>query len=254
MYHEFHALDYIVYGYLQLGQDAAARRVVAVGDSVTQADERGAFTTSYNRNALAARLALERNDWAAAANLAIPAAAPATLGAVTRFARGIGAARSGDTTRAREEVVALTQIEATLTGQPGYNWARIVGIKRRAVEAWLALAAHDTAAAVRLAREAADMEDVTEKHPVTPGELLPARELYGDLLLAVGSPADARAAYDATLLREPHRARAIYGSARAAELAGDRTAARQRYQEFLTQMQRADGDRAEIARAREASR
>jgi len=256
LYHEFHALDYMVYGYLQLGQDAAARRIAGYADTMTQADAQrgGAFISSYNRLALAARVALERSDWAAAAKLPVPAAAPATLGAVTRFARGIGAARSGDTAQARAEVAALAAIETSLAGQPGYNWSRVVGIKRRAVEAWLALAVKDTASALRLAGEAADMEEVTEKHPVTPGELLPARELYGDLLLAVGRHAEARAAYDATLRREPNRARSLFGSARAAELAGDRAGARTRYDAFLAQMKTADGDRVEIARARESLR
>ena len=258
LYHEFHALDYMVYGYLQLGRDAAARQLAAHADSLTQADAQGggAFITSYNRLALSARVALERGDWAAAARLPLStSAAPASLGAVTRFARGIGAARSGDAAQARAEAAAMVELEtAAAGGTQGAYWSRVVGIKRRAVEAWIALATRDTAGALRLAQEAADMEDVTEKHPVTPGELLPARELYGDLLLEVGRYADARAAYDATLLREPRRARAIFGAARAAQLAGDQAGSRRRYDEFLAQMKNGDGDRVEIARAREALR
>jgi len=237
LYDEFHALDYMTYAYLQMGQDAAARRIARLADSLTPADEQGAFITSYNRAAVAARVALERNDWSAAARLPIRPVSPATLGAVTRFARGIGAARSGDTTQARAELTALTEIEAALTGQAGYNWARIVGVKRRAVEAWLTFAKGDTTRALSLAQEAADIEDVTEKHPVTPGELLPARELYADMLLAVGRPGDARAAYEATLKREPNRARSLFGAGR--------------YREFLRQMEKGDGDRAEIAQARQ---
>ena len=122
------------------------------------------------------------------------------------------------------------------------------------MEAWLAFATGDTAGALRLAKEAADIEDVTEKHPVTPGELLPARELHADMLLASGRYADARAAYDATLTREPNRARSLFGAARAAELAGDRVQARQRYDEYLVLMKAADGDRIELAKARAALR
>jgi tetratricopeptide (TPR) repeat protein len=254
-YHEFHALDYMVYGYLQLGQDAAARRIAVLADSLNQVDAQGSFITSYNRLALAARVALERNDWSAAAKLPLPAAAPAALGAVTRFTRGIGAARSGDTAQARGEVAALAELETAATSGPqGAYWSRVVGIKRREVEAWLAFARGDTTGALRLAQEAADVEDGTEKHPVTPGEILPARELYADMLMSVGRHADARAAYNATLVREPRRARAIFGAARAAELAGDRADARRRYEEFLTQMKTADGDRVEIARAKEFTR
>jgi len=255
-YHEFHALDYMVYGYLQLGQDAAARRIVAEAGSLVAVEGAGNIIASYNGNALASRFALEREDWSAAARLPIPAGASGiALGAVTRFARGIGAARARDTARARAEITALAELEtAVANGPQGAYWSRVIGIKRTAVASWLALAQGDTAGALRLAAEAANVEDVTEKSPVTPGELLPARELYGDLLLAVGRYADARAAYDATLRREPRRARAIFGAARAAQLAGDRAGARTRYEEFLTQMKSADGDRAEIARAREALR
>ena len=254
-YHEFHALDYMVYGYLQLGRDVDARRLAALADSLNQVDAQGPFITSYNRLALGARVALELNDWSAAVRLPLTPAAPATLGAVTRFARGIGAARSGDTAQARAEAAAMLELEAAaVNGPQGAYWSRVVGIKRRAVEAWLAFATHDTARALRLAKEAADLEDQTEKHPVTPGEILPARELYADLLLELGRPADAQAAYEATLQREPNRARSLYGAARAAELAGDRTAARQRYDQFLAQMKAANGERPEITRARRSLR
>ena len=238
-YHEFHALDYMVYGYLQLGQDAAVKRIVTSAESLSAVEGPGNVIASYNGNALAARYALERDDWSAAAKLPIPAGAPGVaLGAVTRFARGLGAARSGDTAQARAEVAALAEIEmAVANGPQGAYWSRVIRIKRTAVASWLALAQRDTASALRLAQEAADAEDVTEKSPVTPGELLPARELYGDLLLAVGRTADARAAYEATLRREPRRARSLFGAGR--------------YAEFLAQMKSADGDRVQIAQARQ---
>jgi tetratricopeptide (TPR) repeat protein len=118
------------------------------------------------------------------------------------------------------------------------------------VAAWLALAAGATAAAVLAAQAAAEREDVTAKHPVTPGELLPARELEADLLLKVGQYPRARMAYDATLEREPGRARSIFGAARAAELSGDAATARARYQELLRLMEHADGARPELGIAR----
>jgi hypothetical protein len=216
LYHEFHALDYMVYGYLQLGKDDEARRIIAHADSLGSVEGPAALISSYNRLALSARYALERDDWSAAAKLPVLAGtAPATLGAVTRFARGIGAARSGDTAQARAEVAALAENETGAAGgTQGAYWSRVIGIKRRAVEAWLALATGDTTRALSLAKEAADQEDVTEKHPVTPGELLPARELYADLLFTIGRSADARAAYEETLKREPGRKRSIAGLAR----------------------------------------
>ncbi len=253
-YHEFHALDYMVYGYLQLGQDAAARRIAARAESLSVVEGPSNLVASYNGAALSARVALERDDWAAAATLPIKPGSPTALGAVTRFARGLGAARSGDTAAARAEAEAIAAIEASLAGQPGYSWSRIMGIKRRAIEAWLALAAKDTIGALRLAQEAADLEDVMEKHPVTPGELLPARELYADMLLAVGRYTDARAAYETTLTREPKRARSLFGAGRAAALAGDREGAKGYYLAFLAQLRLGDGDRAALAHARAALR
>ncbi|MGH7539128.1 MAG: hypothetical protein ACREMF_10860, partial [Gemmatimonadales bacterium] len=144
----------------------------------------------------------------------------------------------------------MDSIARVLAARPDPYWARVVGIKRQAVAAWAKFAAGDTAGALAEASAAADAEDVTEKHPVTPGELLPARELEADLHFAAGHYAAARAAYLATLTREPGRARALYGAARSAELAGDRTAATTGYREYLQMMEKADGDRAELATAR----
>jgi hypothetical protein len=252
---QFHALDYMVYAYLQEGRDSAARRVVADGLERATVGTNDALVANYNRVAMEARIPLERGDWAGAARLPVRATQPGIGAALAHFARGVGAVRSGDTAQARVEVAALEAIEAALRGQPGggYNWSRIVGIKRQAVAAWLALAAGDTAGALRQASAAADLEDVTEKHPVTPGELLPARELYADLLLAAGRYSEARAAYDAALRREPGRARSLFGAARAAELAGDRATARALYLAFLELMAQADGDRPEIGQARRFS-
>ena len=249
---QFHALDYMVYGYLQEGRDSAARRTVAQGLALT-AVLASDLVTNYNRVAMEARVPLERGDWAAAARLPVRAAGQGGIGeALAHFARGIGAARSNDAAEARVEVTALGAIQTALAGQPGYNWSRIVGIKQQAVAAWSLLAAGDTAGALREAKAAADLEDVTEKHPVTPGELLPASELEGDLLLAVGRYPSARAAYEATLRRAPGRPRSLFGVARAAELAGDVAAARTGYRAYLSRMQQSDGARLELAIARGA--
>src|SRR5439155_1087264 len=134
-------------------------------------------------------------------------------------ARAIGAARSGDTTLARSEVLALAEIdgaEAAAGGAHAY-WSGQVRIQRLAAGAWLARAAGDGADAVRQARAAADLEDGTQKHPVTPGAVLPARELLGDLLLELGRPVEAAQAFAASLAQQRSRARSLFGAARAAE-------------------------------------
>jgi hypothetical protein len=249
---QFHALDYLVYGYLQEGRDSMAREYVVEGLGLATAPSSDVLVANYNRAAMEARVPLERGDWEAAARLPVRAAGQGGIGeALVRFARGLGAARTGDTAQARAEVSALDAIERALAGQPGYNWSRVVGIKKDAVVAWLQLAAGDTAAALRAAHAAADRENLAEKHPVTPSELLPARELEGDMLTAVGRYAAARAAYEATLRREPGRARSVFGAARAAELAGDSAIARARYREFLKLMEKGDGGRVELWAARE---
>jgi len=251
---QLHALDYMVYAYLQQGRDRAARRTIAQALALHMTLTNDAMVANYNRVAMEARVPLERGEWAVASQLPLRAADLTIGAALAHFTRGLGAARLGDTAAAGVEISALAAIQADMTRRGDNDWATIVDIKRRLVTAWRQLAAGDTTAALRDVHAAADIEDVTEKQPVTPAELLPARELEADMLLATGRYAQARAAYETTLTREPRRARSLFGSARAAELAGDTAGARRRYDEFLAQMQPGDGDRAEIAQARAALR
>jgi hypothetical protein len=250
--HEFHALDYAMYAHLNRGRDSAARAILRLADSITNDRAYASLVGGYNRTALEARYVLEREDWAGAAAfpLRLVAAQPLVEG-LSRFTRGVGAARSGNAAAARAEVQGLTALEATLAQRDPY-WARVFGIKRQAVEAWVALAEGDTARALELAAAAADTEEATDKHPVTPSELLPARELQADLLLAVGRYPEARLTYQASLKREPGRARSTFGQARAAELAGDTAGAIAGYRAYLALVEGGDGQRPEIGVARKA--
>lgn len=252
-YHEFHAMDYMVYGYLQRGQDSAARRIIDEALAARMSGP-GHLAADYAIAAMPARYALERGQWEEAATLPLrpPSAFPAAE-AITAFARALGAARTGKIAEARTELAVLDRIHIDLRAREQPYWATIVEIKRSAAAAWLTLATGDTAGALRQARTAADLEDVTDKHPVTPGEVLPARELLGDLLLAVGQPAEARRVYEAVLQREPNRARSVFGAARAAELAGDAAAAAARYREYLELLAPGDGTRGELEAARRAT-
>jgi hypothetical protein len=247
---EAHALDYAVYGYLQRGQDSAARAAIAASDEIPAVDPRPLIGL-YNATAMRARIPLEQGDWAAAA--AFPAPEPGTTpvsAALRRFTRALGAARSGRPDAARTEVAALDSLAGAIAAVPDAYWAKVVGLKRDAADAWIRLAEGDTAGALTLAAQTADREDVTDKHPITPGELLPARELEGDMLLAAGRYAEARSAYQATLARERGRARSLFGAARAAELGGDRKAADAGYREYLKLMEVGDGKRPELSVAR----
>jgi hypothetical protein len=243
-----HPNDYMVYAYLQQGRDAEAGQVVA---RTRQAADRyyGAIL-GYNAIAMQARYALEREAWADAAALKVPDGAAPYVTAVARFARAIGAVRSGNVAASRAEIAALETLRDQIRAAKDDYWATIVEAQRLAAAAWIAAAEGDTATALRLASEGATVEGKVEKHPVTPGPLLPARELEGDLLLAAGRPRDALRAYEATLEREPNRARALYGAAKAAERTGDAVRARTHYSALLELMQNADGTRAEPAAAR----
>jgi tetratricopeptide (TPR) repeat protein len=243
-----HPMDYMVYAYLQQGRDTEARRVIE--RAVQNSDRFYGGIIGYNFAAMPARYALERGRWAEAAQLRVPTAAPPYVEAVTRFARAIGAARSAQPGLARNEIARLDSLRDSLKRSGDSYWATVVEAQRLAADAWTARASGDDTTAVRLARAAAELEETVEKHPVTPGPLLPARELEGDLLLDVRRYADALRSYEKTLGREPNRARALTGAARAAQLANDKEAARKHYGALAKLMDRADPDRAEAKAAK----
>src|SRR5207249_6850352 len=206
--------------------------------AVTTRSPVGSLTTAYALAGIPARHALERGRGREATTLAVrPSPVWRAAEALTHFAHALGAARTGDTAGARAAISELDDIERT-EGAGGAHayWAGQVRIQRLAASGWLARTMGDTAEAVRLATTAADLEDVTQKHPVTPGSLLPARELLGDLLLELGRAVRAAQAYAASLAQQPNRARSLFGLARALEQAGDLATARTRYREYLALM------------------
>lgn len=200
-----HAMDYLVYAYLQKHRDSDAKKIVDEANAVTVSYPAGSYTNAYALAAIPARYALERSAWKEAAVLTIrPAPDARETEAITHFARAIGAARSGDTSAARVDVDELAAIEDKVPE---------VKIQRLAASAWLALAAGDTAGAISRASAAADLEDRQPSLPISPGPVLPARELYGDLLLAAGRSREAHDAYVRMLVYAPHRARSEAGAA-----------------------------------------
>jgi hypothetical protein len=245
-----HPMDYMVYAYLQQGRDDAALAVIKEVGGNTAGEYIAGALGSYNALAMPARFALERDDWQAAAALAVPGESPAPEAvAVTHFARGLGAARAGNVPAARAEIAALEQIVSALNARKDPYWPIVVDAQRLAVSAWVAHAEGRHDEALRLAREAADKEERVEKHPVTPGPLIPARELLGDLLLVHDRPADALAAYEATLKREPNRTRTLAGAARAAKAAKNAAAAAAHYRSVIEIMD-PQSKRAALAEAR----
>jgi len=219
--------------------------------------EQGQDPTEY-RFALAtipSRYALERGRWADAARLELfgkefPWGRFPQSEAQLVFARGLGAARSGDVASARRDVDRLGALRDALAAAKVGYWAEQVDIQRQVVSAWVGRAEGRKDEALALLRAAADRGDATEKHPVTPGPLAPARELLAELLLDANEPAQALREFEASMRVEPNRFRGLYGAARAAELSGDRTKARTYYSQLMSLGEKADTERPELRQAK----
>jgi predicted Zn-dependent protease len=166
------------------------------------------------------------------------------------FARAIGAARSGDTERARRAVDRLRALGDGLREPRFAFFARQVQMQTMAAAAWLAQSRGDSRSALDQMRKAAELEDLLGKHPVTPGGVLPARELLGEMLLEQHRPAEARVEFEASLRAFPARFTLLYGAGHAAALAGDVAAAHAHFTALQTLAGRGDRARPELAEAR----
>ncbi len=255
--HRLHAFDYLAYAHLQRAEDDAAAEVLAEMEALEPPFQSHAGTV-YSFAAVPARIVLERHDWTAAAEL--PSRWPEDLDwdkfphleAISIFANGLGAARTGDEAAAEAAIAHLAELEDGAAALPGaYDWAIQVAIQRTGVEAWLARERGETDKALELMAAAAEMEASTEKNPVTPGEVLPARELYGDMLLAEERYQEALAEYEGALARSPNRLNSLYGAAQAAEGAGDLETAAGFYAQLLEIAPEPTGEHPGIERARE---
>jgi tetratricopeptide (TPR) repeat protein len=239
---QLHAMDYLTYAYLQRAQDKQAANVLDELYKI-QVVEPQTFKAAYAFTAIPARYALERRQWKEAATLIFPSKELKAFPwedfpwarAHIHFARAIGAARSGDTASARREVDTLAGIQQALVEVKGdYDWAKQVSIQGMVASAWLEYAEGKHEESLRLLRKAADLDDATEKHPVTPGAILPAREQLGELLLELKQPAAALQEFESSFKRTPDRFNGLYGAARAAKLAGDQKRAKSYYKKLVT--------------------
>jgi tetratricopeptide (TPR) repeat protein len=249
-YHDqLHAMDYQVYANLQLGQDAKAKALIDEMAGVT------GFTETFlvGPYALAvspARYAIERGDWKAAAELQVRPNPLPHVQAITHFARALGAARSGNPDAAKADIARLGELRDKLRDAKDAYWSGQVDIQSQVASAVVLFAEGRRDDALKAMSAAADAEDKTEKHPVTPGVPKPAREWYGVLLLESGKPAEALSAFEATLKKEPNRLAAYVGAAKAAEMAGDSAKARTYYEKVVAIAGDADKSRVEVGEAR----
>jgi tetratricopeptide (TPR) repeat protein len=251
---EIHALDYLAYAYLQTSQDGKAKELNDAVYAMQKVDAQ-IFQVAYALAAIPARYTLERRQWAEAAALKVPVESfPwnkfAYAEANVYFARSLGASRSGDTAAASADIERLTAMQKSLAEAKEVYWATQVEIQRLGASAWLAHAEGKRDEALKLMRAAADLEDTTEKHPVTPGAVLPARELLGELLLELREPQQALKEFEASLRLLPNRFNGLYGAAKAAESAGDRNKAKNFYAKLTALGERGDGNRPELQAAK----
>jgi tetratricopeptide (TPR) repeat protein len=252
-YDALHAMDYLVFGHLQQAQDKAAQVLVDEVAAMREVNVED-FAAAYAFAAIPSRFALERGDWRQAAGLKL---SPADLAwnkfpqaeAILVFARSLGAARSGEVAAARKDVERLQALKEAMTAAKIGYWAGQTDVQIKTLTAWIALAEKRYDEAVQLMRAAAAAEEASDKHPVTPGNVVPSRELLGEMLLVLNQPTQAFTEFERSLQRDPNRFRGMSGAGRAAEAAGDHQAAREYYAKLQTLTADRDTERLELGQA-----
>ncbi len=248
---QLHAMDYLMYAYLQGAQDKQAKALLDELYQIRKTSPEN-FIGGYAFAAIPARYAIERRQWSEAASLKVyPSQFPWNripwAEAVTYFARALGEARTGDVASARRDIDKLNSLENALSDAKERSQ---VEIQRLAASAWVAHAEGNKEEALRLMQSAADLEDTTEKHPVTPGPIVPAREMLGDLLLELGKPDQALKEFEVSLITSPNRFGSLLGAARAANLMKNAEKARSYYSKLEAICNHADGNRVELQEAK----
>jgi tetratricopeptide (TPR) repeat protein len=252
-FEELHALDYLMYGYLQTEQDAKARAIVEHLGTIRKTHPETDFAVAYAVGAIPARHALERRQWKEAASIqaeGIPFLKDLPFGEGLRtYAQAVGAVRSGDLEAASRAAERLEELAAASVDPRFRYFADQMELQRQAAQGLIALAKGQKQEAIGLLQAAAEQEDRLGKHPVSPGAILPIREILGETLLECDKPAEALAAFEATLKIYPARFNGLVGAARAADRAGKKEAARRYYAQLLEQTKAGDGKRADLAEA-----
>jgi effector-binding domain-containing protein len=251
---ELHGLDYLMYGYLQKGDNVMAKKQLDYLGTINQVFPED-FKVAYAYAAIPARYVLENKSWKDAANLSLhhPGFSwknfPWQLG-IHHFARLMGDVNMGQLDAARKELNIIDSLHTVLVEKKNGYEANQVQIQINSAKAWILFKEGKKEEALRLMNTAAEMEDKTEKHSVTPGEVMPAREMLGDMLLQMNQPAKALAAYEADLKNRPGRFNALYGAARAAEGAKDMIKAKMYYKQLVASTATGKSDRPELREAK----
>jgi len=248
--HQFHAMDFLGYAYLQSGREAAALRVIEEVKATPAAnDNMYGMDFDPRINALAtfsARYALEMHHWTDAASLAPVPGAKDGDNSITYWARAVGAARAGNVADARKDVAEIEAIRVTLTKQKKKSFAEGVEQDRQEAGAWVAHAEGKNDEALKTLRAIAEKEEAEGDEPVA----IPAREMLADMLLDMNRPEQALAEYEQDLKFNPNRFNGLYGAARAAELAGKSEKSNTYYAQLVHVCAGSNSDRPELSRAK----
>jgi tetratricopeptide (TPR) repeat protein len=251
---ELHAIDYIMYGYLQQGDNDSAKKTLDYINAIKEIDPVN-FKVAYALAASPSRYVLENKMWKEAAALEVNNANVKWekfpwQNAIIHFAKLLGSVNTGDINKAKTELKTLNTLRDTLLAWKDAYQANQVAIQIKSSEAWIAFKEKRNDEALKLMNEAAVMEDNTEKHSVTPGEVLPARELLGDMLMQMNQPAKALEAYEADLKTHANRFNGLYGAAHAAELSKNKEKANQYYYQLTNIAKPTNNPRPELAAAK----
>ena len=243
-----HAMDYLEYAELQSGRVSKAKAVLDAMNALPPASGL-TLTGDYGASAIPARYAIELGNWEQAAQLRPTEGSVPWAQAITWTAIGIGSARSKNLERAVQAEQKLAALRDSIAKQNNTYWSNQVEVERREVAAWIAEQNGKSEDALRLARSAAELEESMDKAAVTPGAVTPARETLAELLMIGRRPKESLVEYQTALKIAPNRFNALYGAARAAEAAGDATAA-SGYFRKLTEVAVGD-ERVELKTARQ---
>ncbi|MGB5499182.1 MAG: hypothetical protein WBM77_09665, partial [Maribacter sp.] len=252
---EIHAVDYLVYAYLQEGDNQSAIELVDEMSAVNDVFPQNDFAATYALTAMPIRMVLENKQWHQASKLEFPSIdfpwnELPWESAMLHFGKALGFSHTGKITSAEGELKSLESLHQKLLDEKETYKAAQVNVQVHAAKAWVFLAKGENEEALDFMRKAAILESKTSKHPVTPGEVLPADELLGDMLLKLNKPTEALEAYELNLKGHPNRFNGVYGAAIAAKQSGDSEKAIQYFSQLIELTKNSNSTRPEIEEAK----
>lgn len=252
---EIHAVDYLVYGYLQMGDNQKAAEQLKEMQAVKDVFPKDHFAATYALAAMPVRMALENKNWDQASKLELP-----TINfpwedlhwekAMLHFGKALGYSHTNDISSAESELASLKHLHQNLLDSKKAYEAGQVNVQIHSAKAWIELAKGNKEDALGLMKTAAKLESETSKHPVTPGEVLPADELLGDMLLALNKPVEALKAYEVNLEGHPNRFNGVYGAAIAAKKSKNEEKATHYFNQLIELTKSSNSNRPEIEEAK----